>query len=681
MIRKAWSNEKFRYLLIGAYNTAVGYGVFALLWMLWGQSLHYIVILALSHIIAVTNAFFGYRIFVFRKRGTVWGDFFRFNLVYLGAFVLNIMALPILIDGLNFHPLLAQGLVVIVTVVISYILHRRFSFRVAENPMFKNHNWKVLLLTVSLIILSIVAMLAWRSMPIFPDEIAVRWIAGRYIQDNGISQKLFHYCSGNTRETPVLFVLPALIFSWLDLFFSPVDFRIFPFLITISAIGLAIFLAVRKGAPYAAVIATTAFLGVAGSGLIMARSEYIQVLNIACCLGAFYFIESGSKLASLRYGLIIILMISVLMSLYSHIQGLLFLPLTLFMIFQLLGSTLGKNITAMMLIVLLFFVAYITITFSKFSCAEHPEIVQYTMDKVFNLEQFKILGVGNWLGFEIHKYYLSFLYKDYYQINYLPGIVTNNFFQQILLNTLNFGIVIILLFNFGLFLYVAVIGSVFLVKRIWQRAGSLLASSESNPSVETVLTLMMVVMPVLFLFFYDSDRNFYRSFFINLLIAIVLAIVISRKLETRVPVFVKFYFGLCGLTVLASVIVNFWWFTDKLDAGFEGPSIAIKQDWKGIGQEVEKLAEACGMNLAKGRIVVDDMTFDSLKIYPYLYPISYLNLSAILTGVKPITVIDAIKPNYIIVRCGFRSLGLDFQQSRNQLCCQNLSLIEHKINE
>jgi putative flippase GtrA len=129
MIRKAWLNEKIRYILIGGYNTVVGYGVFAALWMIWGQSLHYIIILVLSHIVAVTNAFFGYRILVFRKKGSGWRDFVRFNMVYLGAFVFNVLALPILIEVVNFHPLVAQALLVIVTVMASYLLHRRFSFR------------------------------------------------------------------------------------------------------------------------------------------------------------------------------------------------------------------------------------------------------------------------------------------------------------------------------------------------------------------------------------------------------------------------------------------------------------------------------------------------------------------------------------------------------------------------
>lgn len=132
MIRKAWLNDKVRYLLIGAFNTFFGYSVFAALWLLWGQTFHYIVVLAISHIIVVTSAFFCYRIWVFRKKGGIGGDFVRFNMVYLGAFIFNILVLPVLVEGMHFHPLVAQALVVVVTVVASYLLHRRFSFRLGK---------------------------------------------------------------------------------------------------------------------------------------------------------------------------------------------------------------------------------------------------------------------------------------------------------------------------------------------------------------------------------------------------------------------------------------------------------------------------------------------------------------------------------------------------------------------
>jgi putative flippase GtrA len=131
MIRKVWHNEKIRYLVIGAYNTFFGYSTFAILWLLWGQTVHYIVLVIISHIISVINAFIGYRMLVFLKTGGLLADFIRFNTVYLGTFIFNLAALPVLIDGVKIHPLVAQAVVMSVTIIASYILHRRFSFKLS----------------------------------------------------------------------------------------------------------------------------------------------------------------------------------------------------------------------------------------------------------------------------------------------------------------------------------------------------------------------------------------------------------------------------------------------------------------------------------------------------------------------------------------------------------------------
>lgn len=129
MNQDVWINDKIRYLVVGAYNTVVGYGIFAALWILWGYALHYAVILILCHALAVTNAFFCYRIWVFGERSGGWVAFARFNMVYLGAFLFNILAFPVLTLDVDFHPLVAQALISIVTVAASYVLHRSFSFR------------------------------------------------------------------------------------------------------------------------------------------------------------------------------------------------------------------------------------------------------------------------------------------------------------------------------------------------------------------------------------------------------------------------------------------------------------------------------------------------------------------------------------------------------------------------
>lgn len=127
--KRFWKNEKVRYLFVGLYNTAFGYGFFAVIWFFLHHEVHYIGLLTISHFISVINAYLGYRIYVFRVKGRWLKEFFRFNMVYLGAFGFNLISLPFLIEKLNMHALIAQAIIVSITIISSYILHRRFSFK------------------------------------------------------------------------------------------------------------------------------------------------------------------------------------------------------------------------------------------------------------------------------------------------------------------------------------------------------------------------------------------------------------------------------------------------------------------------------------------------------------------------------------------------------------------------
>jgi putative flippase GtrA len=128
-IKKAWESQKIRYLLVGGYNTAFGYGVFAILWWFFNNQLHYIVLLTISHILSVINAYIGYRLVVFRAKGAWLYEFFKFNLVYLGSFAFNLAALPVFIEEFKIHPLIAQAIIIVFTVIFSYTLHSRVTFK------------------------------------------------------------------------------------------------------------------------------------------------------------------------------------------------------------------------------------------------------------------------------------------------------------------------------------------------------------------------------------------------------------------------------------------------------------------------------------------------------------------------------------------------------------------------
>jgi putative flippase GtrA len=123
-----------RYILVGIWNTVFGYAVFAVLQLTLGDDLNYLLILAAAQVVGTLNAFVGYRLLVFKVHGHVLRDLARFSTVYVGAFVVNLAALPLLVEVIGLPVLVAQALVVGGTVVASFFVHRGFSFRRPTAP-------------------------------------------------------------------------------------------------------------------------------------------------------------------------------------------------------------------------------------------------------------------------------------------------------------------------------------------------------------------------------------------------------------------------------------------------------------------------------------------------------------------------------------------------------------------
>lgn len=123
-----WDNERVRFLVVGAYNTLFGYAAFAVLYTWLHETMHYLAIAVIGQVIAVINAFFAHRILVFRARGNLLADFVRFNITTLGSTAIGLAGLAVLVDLGGVHPLLAQGIVLAVTVVITYVAHKLYTF-------------------------------------------------------------------------------------------------------------------------------------------------------------------------------------------------------------------------------------------------------------------------------------------------------------------------------------------------------------------------------------------------------------------------------------------------------------------------------------------------------------------------------------------------------------------------
>lgn len=123
--------QKILYVIVGGWNTLFGYGVFVFLYYSFSNQLNYILILVISYILSITNAYIGYKIFVFKTKGNILKEYFKFYLVYGGAFVFNILTLPFFVEVLLWDIYVAQAVITFVTIIGSYLLHKRFSFKVS----------------------------------------------------------------------------------------------------------------------------------------------------------------------------------------------------------------------------------------------------------------------------------------------------------------------------------------------------------------------------------------------------------------------------------------------------------------------------------------------------------------------------------------------------------------------
>lgn len=129
MLLRLIHDRRLRYLLVGGWNTGFGYLISIVLYQWLAHRLHIVLIGIIANIINISMSFLTYKIFVFRTRGNGLYEYLRCYVVYGAGAIIGIVALWLLVDGLRFPFWIAQGIVVAVTVVVSYFGHLLFTFR------------------------------------------------------------------------------------------------------------------------------------------------------------------------------------------------------------------------------------------------------------------------------------------------------------------------------------------------------------------------------------------------------------------------------------------------------------------------------------------------------------------------------------------------------------------------
>ena len=130
-----------RYLLVGLWNTAFGYGTYAGFTALFTSRMAHAYIIAslLANLISITSAFLAYKWFVFKTKGSYFREWLRCVAVYGGASLLGTALLPVVVFALRnvarLHasaPYVAGALVMGPNVVSTFLGHKHFSFTTAR---------------------------------------------------------------------------------------------------------------------------------------------------------------------------------------------------------------------------------------------------------------------------------------------------------------------------------------------------------------------------------------------------------------------------------------------------------------------------------------------------------------------------------------------------------------------
>lgn len=127
-VKKYLAQRHYRYLYVGIWNTIFGYAIGIVVYKAIIQVSNIVFVGILSNIISISMSFLAYKIIVFRTPGNWLREYMKCYVVYGIMAIFSIFLLWILVDNFQLNIWMAQGLVILATIVISYIGHKKFTF-------------------------------------------------------------------------------------------------------------------------------------------------------------------------------------------------------------------------------------------------------------------------------------------------------------------------------------------------------------------------------------------------------------------------------------------------------------------------------------------------------------------------------------------------------------------------
>ena len=129
--------QKLRFLLVGGFNTVFAYLVLNLLNILFGlllkDAFSPVVIanlaLIIQYILTINVSFITMRYYVFQSHGNWRKEWLKAWSVYIFLYLINAPILTFMMAVLGWSTWLAQGVYLIFSTIITFLLHKYYSFR------------------------------------------------------------------------------------------------------------------------------------------------------------------------------------------------------------------------------------------------------------------------------------------------------------------------------------------------------------------------------------------------------------------------------------------------------------------------------------------------------------------------------------------------------------------------
>lgn len=120
-------NQFIRFILVGAFNTGLGYGIiFACMYLAdLSPELSNIV----GYMTGLVVSYFLHRGYTFRSTQQQRTEFIRFIAVFLISYGANLLSLVVFVRALSIHAGLSQVIAGIIYISVSYLLNKCYVFR------------------------------------------------------------------------------------------------------------------------------------------------------------------------------------------------------------------------------------------------------------------------------------------------------------------------------------------------------------------------------------------------------------------------------------------------------------------------------------------------------------------------------------------------------------------------